>query len=247
MSRTALSVQAPAGCAVEQDICNLLRPVHDVGGRVCGQLLFRAAAPCDGHSLQTGVGGGLHVHARVPDVQNGRAFVWEIPSGTVYSGAMYPRLAEDVPHYHRLRFAGYALSLSEYGTEGYFRKEMSHELDGRGVVFVRGDGDLDVPAADAGEKFRDAVEGPGHVGAVLAVVRQEQAPDAQNFLLTAAGFRKGPLKELVDAVADVGGYLCFAVDGIAAGREGLVGCRRYVGDGVEQGPVQVENSCENMN
>ena len=63
VSRTALSVQAPAGCAVEQDIRNLLRPVHDVGGRVGCQFLAGAAAPCDGHSLQTGVGGGLHVHA----------------------------------------------------------------------------------------------------------------------------------------------------------------------------------------
>ena len=118
---------------------------------------------------------------------------------------------------------------------------MLHEPDCRGMVFVRGYGYFDAVAADAGEKFRDAVEGPGHIGAVLAIVRQEQAPDAQNFLLTAAGFRKGPLEELVDAVADKRCDICFAVDGIAAGREGLVGCRRYVGDGVEQGPVQVEN------
>ena len=103
---------------------------------------------------------------------------------------------------HRLRFAGYALSLSEYGTEGYFRKEMSHELDGRGVVFVRGDGDLDVPAADIRQEFRYALKGPGHIGAVLAIVRQEQAPDAQDFLLTAGVFRQGPLEQFVDAVAD---------------------------------------------
>ena len=79
---------------------------------------------------------------------------------------------------------------------------MLHEPDCRGMVFVRGYGYFDAVAADSGEKFRYAIERPGHVGAVLAVVGQEKA---------------------------------------AAGREGLVGCRRYVGDGVEQGPVQVEN------
>ena len=112
---------------------------------------------------------------------------------------------------------------------------MSHELDGRGMVFVRGDGDLDAPAADSGQEFRYALKGPGHIGAVLTVVGQEQAPDAQNFFLTAAGFR------LVDAVADVGGYLRFAVDGITAGGQGLVGGRRDIRNGVQQGPVQIEN------
>ena len=117
---------------------------------------------------------------------------------------------------------------------------MLHEPDCRGMVFVRGDCYLDVPAADIRQEFRYALKGPGHIGAVLAVVGQEQAPDAQDFFLTAAGFRKGPLKELVDAVADVGGYLRFAVDGITAGGQGLVGGRRDIRDGVQQGPVQVK-------
>ena len=118
---------------------------------------------------------------------------------------------------------------------------MLHEPDCRGMVFVRGYGYFDAVAADSGEKFRYAIERPGHVGAVLAVVGQEKASDAQDFLLTAGVFRQGPLEQFVDAVADKRCDICFAVDGIAAGREGLVGCRRYVGDGVEQGPVQVEN------
>ena len=212
-----------------------------MGRRVGGEFFPGAAAPGDGYGLDTGIDSGLHVHARVPDVQNGRAFVGEIPSGTVYSGAMYLCLAENVPYYHRLRLAGYPLPLSEYGTERYFRKEMPHEPDGRGVVFVRGDGDLDALAADIRQEFRYALKGPGHIGAVLAIVRQEQAPDAQNFLLTAAGFRQGAFKEFVDAVADVGGYLRFAVDGITAGGQGLVGGRRDIRNGVQQGPVQIEN------
>ena len=173
--------------------------------------------------------------------QNGRAFVWEIPSGTVYSGAMYPRLAQDVPHYHRLWLAGHSLPFSEYGTERCLRKEMLYELDCRGMVFVRGYSHFDAVAADAGEKCRDAVEGPGHVGAVLAVVGQEKASDAQDFLLTAGVFRQGPLEQFVDAVADKRCDICFAVDGIAAGREGLVGGRRDIRNGVQQGPVQIEN------
>ena len=68
-----------------------------MGGGVGGEFLPGAAAPGDGYGLEAGVGGGLHVHAGVSDVQNGRAFVGEIPSGTVYSGAMYLCLAENVP------------------------------------------------------------------------------------------------------------------------------------------------------
>ena len=211
-----------------------------MGGGVGGQFLPGAAAPGDGDGLEAGVGGGLHVHAGVSDVQDGLAFVGEIPSWTVYSGAMYSCFTENVPYYHRLRLAGYPLPLSEYGTERYFRKEMPHEPDGSRVVFVRGDGDLDAPAADIRQEFRYALKGPGHIGAMLAIVRQEQAPDAQDLLLAAGLLRQCPLEEFVDAVADVGGYLGLAVDGVAACGQGLVGGSRDVGDGVEQGAVEVE-------
>ena len=117
-----------------------------MGRGVGGQFLPGAAAPGDGDGLEAGVGGGLHVHAGVSDVQD---FLW----------TMYPGLPEDVPHYHRLRLAGHPLPLPEYGAEGYFREKMPHEPNGRRVVFVRGDGDLDTAAADSGEEFRYAVEG----------------------------------------------------------------------------------------
>ena len=212
----------------EKDICYLRWPVNDVGRRVGGEFLPGAAAPGDGNGLEAGIGGSLHVHAGVSDVQD-------------FLRTMYPGLPEDVPHYHRLRLAGHPLPLPEYGAEGYFRKKMPHEPDGSRVVFVRGDGDLDAAAADSGEELRYAVEGAGGVRAVFIVVGEEQAPDAQNFLLTAAGFRQGAFKEFVDAVADVGGYLRFAVDGITAGGQGLVGGRRDIRNGVQQGPVQIEN------
>ena len=132
-----------------------------MGRRVGGEFLPGAAAPGDGNGLEAGIGGSLHVHAGVSDVQD-------------FLRTMYPGLPEDVPHYHRLRLAGH------------------------------GDGDLDAAAADSGEELRYAVEGAGGVRAVFIVVGEEQAPDAQNFLLTAAGFRQGAFKEFVDAVADVG-------------------------------------------
>ena len=235
-SPTVLSVPAHAGCfsKSENDSGYLFRPVDDVGRGVGGKLLPGAAAPSDGNGFEAGVGGGLHVHTGVSDVQDGRAFVGEIPSGTVYSGAMYPRLAEDVPYYHRLRLAGHSFSLSEYSAERYFRKKMLHELDGRRVVFVRGHGDLDTVAADSGQKFRDAVERAGGIGAVLIVIGQEQVPDAQDLILTAGIFRQ--------AVADVGGYLLLAVDGVTAGGKGLVGGRGDVGDGVQQCAVKVQDN-----
>ena len=244
VSPTALSVRAHAGCfsKSENDSGYLFRPVDDVGRGVGGKLLPGAAAPSDGNGFEAGVGGGLHVHTGVSDVQDGRAFVGEIPSGTVYSGAMYPRLAEDVPYYHRLRLAGHSFSLSEYSAERYFRKKMLHELDGRRVVFVRGHGDLDTVAADSGQKLRDAVERAGGIGAVFIVIGQEQVPDAQDLILTAGIFRQGAFKELVDAVADVGGYLLLAVDGVTAGGKGLVGGRGDVGDGVQQCAVKVQDN-----
>ena len=211
-----------------------------MGGGVGGEFLPCAAAPGDGDGLEAGVGGGLHVHAGVSDVQDGLAFVGEIPSWTVYSGAMYSCFTENVPYYHRLRLAGYTFPLPEYGAEGYFREEMLHEPDCRGVVFVRGDGDLDAAAADSCEEFRDAVEGAGGVRAVFIVIGKEQAPDAQDLLLAAGLLRQCPFEEFVDAVADVGGYLRLAVDGVAACGQGLVGGSRDVGDGVEQGAVEVE-------
>ena len=108
---------------------------------------------------------------------------------------------------------------------------MLHELDGRRVVFVRGHGDLDTVTADSGQKLRDAVERAGGIGAVFIVIGQEQVPDAQDLILTAGIFRQGAFKELVDAVADVGGYLLLAVDGVTAGGKGLVGGRGDVVSG----------------
>ena len=174
-----------------------------MGRGVGGQFLPGAAAPGDGNGLKAGIGGGLHVHAGVSDVQD-------------FLRTMYPGLPKDVPYYRRLRLAGHTLPLPEYGAEGYFREEMPHEPDGRRVVFVRGDGDLDAPAADIRQEFRYALKGPGHIGAMLAIVRQEQAPDAQDLLLAAGLLRQCPFEEFVDAVADVGGYLRLAVDGVAA-------------------------------
>ena len=108
---------------------------------------------------------------------------------------------------------------------------MPYEPDGRRVVFVRGDGDLDAAAADSGEEFRYAVEGAGGVRAVFIVVGEEQAPDAQDLLLAAGLLRQCPFEEFIDTVADVGGYLRLAVDGVAACGQGLVGGSRDVGDG----------------
>lgn len=185
-----------------------------------------AEAPRHTAGGDMGIEGRLHVDTRIAYVE-----------GIVGSDG---GLLQDVEDDGGVGLGSYSFTLAIDGGEADGGKVVGNELFGSRLVFVGGHGQLDLARLEAGQQFGNAWVRTAFVRIVLVVVGNEMATDFQDVFFRLFSFGQGTFEELVDAVAYhelVGGFL---VGGVAQGLKGVVGALRQVGDGVQQGAVEVE-------
>ena len=186
----------------------------------------RTEPPRDATGGDMGIEGRLHVDTRIAYVE-----------GIVGSDG---GLLQDVEDDGGVGLGSYSFTLAIDGGEAYGGKIVGDELFRGRLVFVGGYGQLDLAGLETGQQFGDAWVRAALVRIVLVVVGNEMATDFQDVFFRLFSFGQGTFEELVDAVAYhelLGGFL---VGGVAQGLKGVVGALRQVGDGVQQGAVEVE-------
>lgn len=210
--------------------CNFADFIGEIDNMM-GSKLFefgtRAEAPGNATGGYAGIAGGLHIHTRVAHVEH--------VSGCDARGFKY------LMHDGGVGLGRYAFTLAQHGAEGDGGEIVSNKLLGGALVLVGSHGQLQALALQLVEQLRDAIVGGAQVGIVLIVIGDKGGPHTQDVGFRLLPLREGALEEFVDTVAHheaVGSGIMYR---IAQCLEGMVGALRQVGNGVEQGTVEVEN------
>lgn len=227
--------EALTGGYVRRKNCHsegVVEAVEDVGGEggdVVGvslaELADRPEAPGDAHAFHAGTVGGLHVHGRI--------------SHHEHVGLGCGAGVEDAEDDGWVGLGGTSLCLPAHGHKGNVGEVVADDLLHGGLVLVACHGHVDAAVHQLAQQLGDAFVWLCLVAVVLVVVLSKVFEELVDGLLV--GIDLGTLYELAHSVADHEAEGGHGVGGIPHLLQGVVDGVAEVGDGVEQGAVQVED------